>query len=327
MKTHLRRAAIVLAAAVTGTLVAATGQATAATLTNGSWAVSNNQVGATGIQYTYNFTTATAGTIASITMTVPAGTGGTPTVAQNVGIGAGNVALSSNTLTYTVTTPVSVAAGIPIELAIGGLTNTSTAGSDTATITTMDNASPAVTIDSVTTPAVSFGATNTAVSVNVAESTSFSTDTTSFTFNMDPSLAALATQSKTVNLTVTSNAGQGYTLNVKDAGLKATSGTSTDQIAAATSGMGTAAAWPSGTHFGYAAATTGTGGSPTLGGTLATSGNYAGFTTTGENVLTTSGPTGNNGVTLALTNKAQIDYTTPAGAYTDTITYTVTPSY
>lgn len=321
------RLAVGLSAAAIVGLAANAGSAFAATMTNASWAISNNQVGTTGVQYTYNFTTATAGTVGSITMTVPSGTTGTPTVAQNEGVGAGSIALSGTTLTYSVTTPASISSGIPIELAIGGLTNTTTAGSYTSTITTMNNASPAVAIDSVATASDSIGANNTAVAVNVAESTSFSTDTTAYTMNMDPSLAALAIQSKTVNLTVTSNAGKGFTLSVKDAGLKATSGTSTYQIAGATSGMTTAAAWPGASHFGYSATVTGTGGSPALGGTLGTSGNYAGYTAAGENVLTTSGPTGNSGISLALNNKVQIDYSAAAGSYSDTLTYTVTPSY
>ncbi|HET9076766.1 MAG TPA: hypothetical protein VFN68_07530 [Acidimicrobiales bacterium] len=321
--------AVGASAAVAASMALTAGTAVAATMTNASWSVSNNQVGATGVQYTYNFTTATATTIDSITETVPTGTAGAPSVVQTVGIGAGTIALSGTTLTYTVTTPVSVAAGIPIELAVGGLTNTTTAGSYTSTVTTLTTASAAV--DTVTTPSVSIGADDTAVAVNVAESTSFSTDTSSFTFNMDPSLPALATQSKTVNLAVTSNAANGYTLSVKDAGLKATSGATTYQMAAASSGMSTASTWPGANHFGYAATVTGSGGSPVLGGSLATSGDYAGYTTAGENLLTTSGPTGNAGVSLALANKVQVDYSTPAGAYSDTITYTVTytvtPSY
>jgi hypothetical protein len=325
MKRFTRRLAVGASAAVAASLALGAGTAMAASMTNASWAVSNNQVGATGVQYTYNFTTATTATIGSITETVPSGTAGTPTVVQNVGIGAGTISLSGTTLTYTVTTPVSVSAGIPIELAIGGLTNTTTAGSYTSTITTVSTASSAV--DTVTSPSVSFGGTNTAVAVNVAESTSFSSNTSSFTFNMDPSLPALATQSQTVDLSVTSNAGKGFTLSVKDAGLKATSGSTTYQIAPASTGMATAAAWPGANHFGYAATVTGSGGSPVLGGSLATSGDYAGYTTAGENMLTTSGPTGNAGVSVALADKAQVDYTTPAGAYTDTITYTVTPSY
>jgi hypothetical protein len=325
MKRLTRRLAVGASAAVVASMALGAGTAMAASMTNASWAVSNNQVGATGVQYTYNFTTATAATIGSITESVPTGTAGTPTVVQNVGIGAGTIALSGTTLTYTITTPVSVSAGIPIELAIGGLTNTATAGSYTSTITTLNTASAAV--DTVTSPSVSFGGSDTAVAVNVAESTSFSTDTSSFTFNMDPSLPALASQSKTVNLAVASNAGKGFTLSVKDAGLKATSGGTTYQIAPASTGMATAATWPGANHFGYAATVTGSGGSPVLGGSLATSGDYAGYTTAGEDVLTASGPTGNAGVSVALANKAQVDYSTPAGSYSDTITYTVTPSY
>jgi hypothetical protein len=291
------------------------------TLTNVSWAVSNNQVSATGVQYTYNFTTATSGLITSVTMTVPTGTAGTPTVVQNVGIGAGTVSRSGTTITYTVTTPATVAAGIPVMLAFGGLTNTGTAGTNTSTVTT--NVLSLVALDSGTSNSVTFGATNTAVSVNVAESTVFSTDTSSYTLDMDPSFSSLATQTKAVTLSITSNAGHGYTLNVKDTGL--TTGTFT--IPGASSGMATAAAWPSGSHYGYSTTLTGTTGSPSLGGTLGTSGNYAGYTGGGENILTATGATGQSGHTLVMTNKVEVDYAAAAGTYSDTVTYTLTPSY
>src|SRR6266550_2450339 len=110
--------------------------ASAATLTNVSWSVSNNQVSATNVTYAYSFKTATTGTIKTITFVVSgAGLGGTPAIARNFGIGAGTVARAAQTITYTVTTAVSVSTGIPIYIEFSGLTNTSTAGSYTTTIT------------------------------------------------------------------------------------------------------------------------------------------------------------------------------------------------
>ncbi|GAC1477517.1 MAG: hypothetical protein NVS1B16_08600 [Pseudarthrobacter sp.] len=293
----------------------------AGAFTNISWAVSNNQVGATGVQYTYNFTTASSGTlITSITFTVPAGTAGTPTVVQNVGVGAGTVALASNTLTYTLTAAQTIGAGIPLQLTFGALTNTSTAGANTSVITTLITA---VQVDTGTSPSVTFGATNTTVAVNVARSTTFTTDTTAFTLNMDPSLPALATLSKVVTLTISSNAGLGYSLQAKDTNLTAGAYT----IPGNSTSMANGAAMTA-THFGSNAVLSGgTGGRPALGGTLATAGNYAGYTTAGQNILTATGPTSSTAHSLALTNKVQIDYTTPAGAYTDTLTYTLTPNY
>jgi phage tail tape-measure protein len=89
----------------------------AATLTSVSWSVSNNQVSAADVTYSYSFKTASTGTIKSITFVVSgAGLGGTPAIVRNFGIGAGSVARAGQTITYTVTTAVSVSTGIPMYL-------------------------------------------------------------------------------------------------------------------------------------------------------------------------------------------------------------------
>lgn len=320
---------VALVLAVTPLLGVAGAQA--ATLTNTSWSVSNSQTGATGVTYTYQFTTATTATIGSVTATVPSGT---PAVTVGVGsvygLGAGSAALSGTTLTYTVTTPVSVSAGIPVYIEFTGLTNTSTAGSYTSTVTTMNNASPAASVDSAASQSVTFGSSNTAVTVQVARSLTFTNDTPSFTLLMDPSLPALADETRVVTVSVTTNAGQGYTLAAADAGLKATSGGTTYQVPAASAGTGTGVASSAfaANTFGVSAALTAGGTSlAALQGALATTGNYVGYTTGGQSLLVATKPTGNSGDKLALTNRVKIDYTTPAGKYTDTITYTVTPTY
>lgn len=131
--------------------------ASAAPLINAQWSVSNNASNATGVHYTYQLTTATTGTIASITMTVPPGTAGTPTIVSHSVIGAGTVGLAANTLTYTVSSPVSVSSGTPILIEFGGIDNTATLGSSTSTVTTLSTStvtpleSGQVTIDSGTT--------------------------------------------------------------------------------------------------------------------------------------------------------------------------------
>ena len=186
--------------------------ASAATLTNISWSVSNNQVSATSVTYTYSFRTATAGTIGKITFAVSgAGLGGTPTISRNYGIGAGTVARVGQTITYLVSTPVSVSAGIPIYLEFGGNTNSATTGSYTTAITTQTAAS--ATIDTGTTPAVTLSSNNTAVTVTLAKSLTFTVDTSAFELDMDPSLPALADQTYSVGLTVQTNANSGYTLS------------------------------------------------------------------------------------------------------------------
>jgi hypothetical protein len=68
----------------------------------------------------------------------------------------------------------------------------------------------------------------------------------------------------------------------------------------------------------------------TDGATLAaglTGNKWIGYPTTAANILTTTGPTGSTADSLTLTNQVAVDYTVPAGAYNDTITYVVTPNY
>jgi len=113
--------------------------AVAASLTNAQWALSNNTSNATGVHYTYRFTTDTTGVIDMITMTVPAGTTGAPTIVANTGIGTGTIGLVANTLTYTVSSHVTVTSGTPILIEVGGIQNTSILGSSTSTVTTLNN--------------------------------------------------------------------------------------------------------------------------------------------------------------------------------------------
>ncbi|MGH9110056.1 MAG: hypothetical protein ACRDY3_11440, partial [Acidimicrobiales bacterium] len=197
--------AVVLVGSATSVgLAASAGTATAGALNPVSWSVSNNEVGTTGVTYTFAFKTATAGIIKKVTMTVPAGTAGTPAMVANVGVGAGTIALASTTLTYTLTAAITVPAATTVELVVNGITNTSTAGTGKSTVTT--EAATSVTIDSATSQTVSFATSNTVVTVSVAESTTFTNTLPAFHLYMDPSLPALATQTKTVPLTVKTNA-------------------------------------------------------------------------------------------------------------------------
>lgn len=317
-------------AAVAGTTFIGVGTAQAASLTNTTWSVSNNQVSATGVTYTFELTTATTGIIGSVKATVPSGTAGTVAVGTVYGLGAGTASLSGTTLTYAVTTPASVASGTPLYIEFTGLTNTSTAGSYTSTVSTYDNSATPALIDSAVSPSVSFGQNSTAVTVQIPKSLTFTSDTSSFTLQMDPSLTALSDLTKAVNVTVKTNAGQGYTLATKDTGLK-TSGTPSYAIPAASSGVATGVPSASfaGNTFGVSAALTVSGGSLAAlqGAGLSTSGNYVGYTTAGETFVSATKPTGNTADSLVLTNRVKIDYSTPAGTYTDTITYTVAPTY
>jgi hypothetical protein len=296
--------------------------ASAAALTNVSWSVSNNQVSATNVTYAYSLKTATTGTIKTITLAVSgAGLAGTPAIARNFGIGAGSVARSGQTITYTVTSAVSVSTGIPIYIELSGLTNTSSAGSYTTTITTQTSA-PA-TIDTAASPTVAFAANNTAATVSVAKSLTFTIDTTAFELDLDPSLPALADQTSTVGLTVQTNANSGYTLTVADnaTGLQSAA-TGNPTIAKVSTGKATSLAWPGAPKYGYTVTGTGATIDSAFSGTK-----YAGYVSTGEQVASHAGSTGGTADTISIATRVAIDYSVQAAIYTDTITYTVTPNY
>ena len=132
-------------------------------LTHLGWLVADSTPAATGVHYTYTFTTSSTSELDSVTMTVPAGTGGSPSVGTvtPAGVAAGgSVSLADGTLTYSFT-PGTVAAGTAVSIEITGLTNTTTAGSYTSVITTRDAGDD---VDSGTTPGVSFPGTLTLAS-------------------------------------------------------------------------------------------------------------------------------------------------------------------
>src|SRR5262249_36222099 len=112
---------------------------------------------ATATAYTYGFTTATASALNSVTMTVPAGTAGTPVVGTvtPAGVAAGgSVTRAGTTLPYSFTSRA-ISAGIRVSIQVNGLTNTATAGSNTSTITTRN---AGTSVDTGTTPAVTLTA-------------------------------------------------------------------------------------------------------------------------------------------------------------------------
>ena len=147
--------ALVLACAAG--LVVAGPRASAATLTSALWSTSKTADGATGASYTYGFTATTAAALDEITMTVPTGTAGTPSVGtvSPASIAGGSVALSGTTLTYSFTS-VTIISNEAISVQINGITNTTTTGSDTSTITTEGSAGA---VDTGTTDSVSFTTT------------------------------------------------------------------------------------------------------------------------------------------------------------------------
>jgi len=123
-----------------------------------TWTTSKSGVGATAVTYTYNFTTGTGAALSYVTMTVPAGTAGTPSLGTVTGLpGGGTLSLSGNLLTYSFGS-VWYNGGSPVTITVTGLTNTSTAGSYTAELATdgTNSGAPVLPMDTGTTSAVVF---------------------------------------------------------------------------------------------------------------------------------------------------------------------------
>jgi hypothetical protein len=100
---------------------------------------STDIVNSVGI-YEVTFITSTTGAIDKIEMVFPAGTGiGPAGVIEKIGIGGGVLTKAGTTLTYDVTTPVSIPAGTFIRLEISGVKNPGTSSTFTATLTTRDS--------------------------------------------------------------------------------------------------------------------------------------------------------------------------------------------
>jgi hypothetical protein len=103
---------------------------------------SNNIVNTKSI-YEITFTTATTSTIKSVEIIFPRGStmSGTQLI-ERVGIGPGIISTGSGpngpVLTYTISSPVSIAAGIPIRFELANIVNTNTAGNAAISITTKD---------------------------------------------------------------------------------------------------------------------------------------------------------------------------------------------
>jgi hypothetical protein len=174
-----------------------------------------------------------------------------------------------------------------------------------------------------------------AVTAVVAKSLTFTNDTTSFQWLLDPSLPALSDLDQVVTLNVKTNASAGYTVGVKSAGLSNGS-TSAYTIAAVSSGVAVGVATGSfpANRYGYKMTVTPGSGSlsaadrnPLDGSGLDVDDNFVGYKTVDETAVTATGATGNNGDSIVITNRVKIDFVTEAGTYTDTITYVITPSY
>jgi hypothetical protein len=159
-------------------------RASAASLASATWTASTTTTGAVGVSYTYTVMTATAGSLTAVTMTVPSGTGGTPAVGTvtPTAIAGGSVSLVGTTLSYTFSS-VSVTAGIVLSIAVTGLTNTTSTGSATSDITTVNDAAA---VDTATAD-FTFSATALASPDWTTSSAEVGAADTSYTYTFQPS--------------------------------------------------------------------------------------------------------------------------------------------
>lgn len=161
-RVRLSALAVALAAGIIGWApVTAASAATAGTaairpaaLASPTWSVTSTTLGVTGVTYTFTFSTTVAiELIGSVTLTVPAGTAGTPTLGaatSPTGLLGSSVTLASNTLTIS---GISLSLGAQaFSIVVNGLTNTTTAGTYTSLMSTVG-----VGGDSGTSNALTFG--------------------------------------------------------------------------------------------------------------------------------------------------------------------------
>jgi hypothetical protein len=165
--------------------------AAAASLTNPMWTVSKTTTGATAVTYAYSFAAASSSSLSSVTMTVPPGTGGSPAIStvSPPALAGGSVTLAGTTLTYSFTS-VQVASGTAISIQVGGLINTSTAGSYTSQVTTANGGTQ---VDTGTTAAVIMTATALSSPVWSASSTTVGAAGVSYTYTFTTATTALLT--------------------------------------------------------------------------------------------------------------------------------------
>lgn len=142
-----------------GNPVASTGTNTLSlsdtTLGTPLWNVSSTVPDATNVTYDYSFTVSVDAPVATVTMTVPTGTGGAPAIVPSGTSGLpadGTVSFSADgTKVFYTFSPVTIPAGTHVTLEIDGLTNTSTTGTYSSALT-VEDAGTAVLASAVTTP-------------------------------------------------------------------------------------------------------------------------------------------------------------------------------
>ena len=133
-------------------------------------------------------------------------------------------------------------------------------------------------------------------------------------------------------LKVKTNAGQGYKLTAANTGLKTGANsplTDAYTISNASTSTGTTATAQADDTFAFTTVGTVNTAKSTINTVFASGATYVGYGTSAAatSLLTASGPTGDTADVLTITNQVKISFDTPAGTYTDTITYVATPTY
>ncbi|MEU4236937.1 hypothetical protein [Actinoplanes sp. NPDC026619] len=292
-----------------------TTQGTAAT-----FYVSDATASHAGTTYGWEFVAQTATPVSKITFTVPSGTTNTsPTLVTTVDLPtAGTLSLSSTTLTYTFAAPITIPAGRHVYLSAGNFTNTTTTGSLYSTVSTLDSGGTVV--DTARSGAVTFTSPSSTV-LPVPNPTELVTVAGPSTILVDPMIGADV--STTMPITVRTNATHGYTVSLKGTALTGAGGTIAAVSGGQTAAVSSAAFGAD--RIGYTV--TGVGGSGAGAAASALSGAYAGYTTTGETVVTATRPTSVTGDVIALVTRIRTDSMLTPGTYSASISYTVTPSY
>jgi hypothetical protein len=313
-----------------------------------TWSVSNNATSDTTNSvsnfsaYTWNFITTTSGTPTTITATVPTGTSlavsPTITLTGLPGCSASGAALATGTVTVTLTgctatggaRAMSLQIGGTIPTALNGFTNTSTAGSSTSALSVNYSVGGP---DTGTSNSVTFSSNTTGIKVVVPESLTFTNGGPALV-TLLPIPGVIANGDSTVPLTVVTNAKNGYQLSgcvTSNSGSGLGDGSGNFIANASNTAVTTLPATAS--AFAAQAAIAGNV-TAVLNGTWATAtgSNYLGYnvacgTTLNQVISKNTKPTSSSGDVLTLTNSVMITGSQPAGTYTGTVDYQVTPSY
>lgn len=289
--------------------------------------MSSNQVDATNVTYTVEFTTATAATIGSVRLAVAAG-GSSAGLGNVYGLGAGTVTAGKDGLVYTIAAPVLVPAGTPIYIEFTGLTNHSELGARiTAALVTMSNDSQPTVVDSGLGEPITMGEGNTAASLQIAETFTVTNDTVSYAVSLNPAVAALTRSSKSVSLSVKTNAGRGYVVSMSDTGMVTGGhGAAVPPDTASPASLVTSTGFVPESFVAAARLSTPANSQAMLGSGFSGS-RMSAYGTVKTTLVTATKPTGNTADIITVVNQAIVGRTSVGGIYEDTIFYTVSPFY